>query len=54
MVDLFAPKRFDSKAADLENKFQKLDTVMILMVIERKGKHNNNYLDTDNELFTKY
>ena len=30
MVDLFAPKRFDSKAADLKNEIKKIDKVMIL------------------------
>lgn len=52
MVDIFAPKRFDSKAADFEKKFKKIekDKGMILKVIERKGKDNNNYLDIDIEL----
>ena len=38
MVDLFAPKRFDSKADDLENKFIKLDKGMVLKFIERKKR----------------
>ena len=33
MVYLFAPKRFDSKAAHLEKKFKKFDKVMILKAI---------------------
>ena len=53
MVDLFAPKRFDSKAADFENKLKILDKGMILKVIERKWKDDDNYLDTDIELSTK-
>ena len=53
MVDLFPPKCFDSKATDLEKKIQKLDKGMILDVIERKGKDNNNYLDIDIDLSTK-
>ena len=36
MVDLFAPKRFDSKADDLDEKIKKLDKGMVLKVIERK------------------
>jgi len=36
MVDLFSPKRFDSKADDFEKK--KLDKGMVLEVIERKKK----------------
>ena len=36
IVDLFAPKRFNSKATDLEKKLKKLDKVMILKVIEKK------------------
>ena len=30
MVILFAPKRFDSKADDIENKYKKLDKGVIL------------------------
>jgi len=44
-VDIFTPKRFDSKAIDLEKKLEQLDKGMILKVTERKGKDNNNYLD---------
>ena len=43
IFDLFAPKRFDSKAADLKKKLKKLDRDMILMVVERKEKYNINY-----------
>ena len=42
MVDIFARKRFDSKVADLEKKMKKLEEGLILKVIERKGKYNNN------------
>ena len=38
MIDLFAPKRFNNKAADLEKKILKLGKGMILKVIERKIK----------------
>ena len=38
MVDLFALNRFDSKAADLEKKFKKLDKNMILKVTGRKNQ----------------
>ena len=38
MVDLYAPKRFVSKADDLEKKLKKLDKGMVLKVIERKKK----------------
>ena len=54
MVDLFALNRFDSKAADLEKKFKKLDKNMILKVIGRKNSDNINYLDIGIELSTKY
>ena len=54
MVDLFAPKCFDFKVADLEKKFKKLDKGIILKAIERKGKDNNNHLDIGIELSTKY
>ena len=36
MNDLFAPKRFDSKAGDLEKKPKKLDKCMTLKAIEKK------------------
>ena len=36
IVDLFAPKRFDTKAADLEKQFKKLDESMILKVIIKR------------------
>ena len=38
MVNLLAPRHFDSKAADLEIFFIKVDKNMILKVIERKNK----------------
>ena len=53
MVDLFAFKRFDSKAADLEKKLKKLDKGMILKFIE-KNKDNIKYLDTNVKVSTKY
>ena len=40
VVDIFAPKRFDSTAANFEKKFKKIDKGMILKVIERKNKDN--------------
>ena len=38
MVDLFVPRRVDSKAVDFEKKFKELDKGMILKIIERKIK----------------
>jgi len=38
MVCIFAPKRFDSKAADIENKLKKLDKGVILKVTEREKR----------------
>ena len=38
MVDLFAPKLFDSKAADLEKKFKKLGKCMPLKVTDKNKK----------------
>ena len=38
MVDLFSPKRFDSKADDFDKKNKKLDKGMVLKVTERKKK----------------
>ena len=52
MVDLFAPKRFDCKAADLIKKLKKLEKGIILKAIERKNIDKINYLDI--ELNTKY
>ena len=54
MVDLFAPKCFDSKAVDFEKKLNKLDKVTNLKVIGRKNKDSINYLNIDIELSTKY
>jgi len=42
IVDLFAPKCFDSEAIDFEKKLKKLDKGMILKVIERIDKDNKN------------
>ena len=51
-VDIFTPKRLDSKAAEFENKLKKLDKGMILMATDRQGK--DNYLDIDIKLSIKY
>ena len=54
MIDLFAPKRFDSKAVNFEKKLKELDKGVILKVIERKNKDNITYFDIDIEPSTKY
>ena len=43
MVDLFAPKCFDSKAVDFAKKLNKLDKVTNLKVIGRKNNDSINY-----------
>ena len=49
-----APKRFDSKAADLLKKLKKIDKGAILKAFEIKSKDNINYLDIDIELSSKH
>ena len=36
MVDVFAPKRFDSKAADLDKKLKKIVKAMILRLRKKR------------------
>ena len=54
MVGIFFTKTIWFYSSWFWKEILKLGKGMILKAIERKGKDNNNFLDIDIELFTKY